>query len=273
MKAQSSFGAYESDPFVAELYDLNPVYAERTHDIGFYLNFCREANGPVLELGCGTGRILLPAAREEVEIVGLDLSAFMLDRCKVKLAKEDPEVRSRVELIHGTMTDFSVEQQFALTIIPFRAFQHLVDVANQISCLRCIARHLRPGGRLVFDVFNPDFSKILAWKHGEEIENVPDTEIADGRKVRRTHRLVRHSRAGQFNEVELISYVTEADGSVKRYVQAFPMRYFSRFELEHLLARNGFEVETVYGNFDPAPFEDDSPEMVFVARKEEGPQP
>ena len=73
-------------------------------------------------------------------------------------------------------------------------------------------------------------------------------------------------RAEQQNDSELIYYLTDADGSTLRLVHRFSMKYFFRFELEHLLARSGFRVSSLYGNFDRSPFTDDSPEIIFEAQ-------
>jgi hypothetical protein len=85
--------------------------------------------------------------------------------------------------------------------------------------------------------------------------------------MRRCNRFVAMHRADQYNDVELIYYVTGQNGATQRFVQAFPFRYFFRYEVEHLLARAGFKVTELYGKFDRSPLGDNSPEMIFVARK------
>ena len=86
------YGGYEDQPFVAEFYDYNPAYAARP-DLDSYLSLARAAPGPVLGLGCGTGRVLIPTAAAGCRIVGLDLSEYMLARCREKLAAQPGEVR------------------------------------------------------------------------------------------------------------------------------------------------------------------------------------
>ena len=139
---------------VAPHYDATPAYGVRP-DIAFYVAAAEEFGGPVLELGCGTGRVLLPTARAGLSIVGLDRSAAMLDICRGKLAGEAEAVRQRATLLAGDMRSFDLGRRFALVTIPFRPFQHLLTVADQLACLDCIRQHLAPGGTLVFDVFNP----------------------------------------------------------------------------------------------------------------------
>jgi SAM-dependent methyltransferase len=257
---------YESRAFVAELYDLVPRYAERG-DLGFYLELCRSSRGRILELGCGTGRILIPAARDGCNVVGVDVSEHMLAKCEEKLGTEPKEVQERVRLVRGNMTTFDLGSLFACAIIPFRAFQHLTAMAEQLQCLRRIHEHLEPEGTLVFDVFHPDFRRMLVLSGGEEVEETSEMELSDGRKLRRTYRIPGLHRAEQCMDVEMIYYLTDTAGVTERLVHPFLFRYFSRFEIEHLLARCGFRLYELYGDFDESPLTDESPEMVFVAEK------
>ena len=130
----------------AEFYDYVVPYATRG-DVEFYVDEALAANGPVLELGCGTGRVLIPIARAGVTIEGLDGSPNMLARCREKLAVEPPTVQARVTLHEGDMRAFDLRKQFALITIPFRPFQHLITVEEQLDCLRCIHEHLTADGR------------------------------------------------------------------------------------------------------------------------------
>jgi len=259
-------GGYEDHPFLAELYDLVPAYAER-RDVDFYLQRSREAAGKILEIGCGTGRILIPVVRDRGQVVGLDLSRHMLARCEEKLEREPPEVRERATLVCASMTDFLLEDAFALAIVPFRPLQHLIPVDTQLACLRSINAHLVMGGKLVFDLFQVDVARLLDPRYREEVEDLPETELPDGRKLRRTNRLVAVHRAEQISDVEIVYYLTGTDGKTERLVQAFPFRYFFRYEVEHLLARCGFKLLDLFGDFDESPLTDESPEMIFVAEK------
>jgi SAM-dependent methyltransferase len=262
----SKYGSYVDQPILAELYDLVPGYAKRT-DIAFYLQYCETASGPILELGCGTGRILLPAAEADCRITGLDISKHMLAECQQKLQRKSHAVQNRVQLVQGDMTNFDLAESFHLAIIPFRAFQHVIAVDDQLACLRRINRHLSIGGHLLLDVFQVDLKKITDPRATEESEDFAEFELPDGRRLRRTSRFAAFHPADQVNDVELIYYLTNTDGTTERIVQAFPFRYFFRYEMEHLLDRCGFKVVDLFGNFDKSPLADNSPEMIFVAEK------
>ena len=257
---------YDSD-FVADLYDHVTSYRERP-DVDFFVYEARTSGGPVLEIGCGTGRVLIPTARSGIEIVGLDLSEHMLDRCRANLATEAEEVRARATLVRGDMRSFDLGREFRLATIPFRPFQHLTTVEDQFSCLRSVHNALADGGQLILDIFNPKLEALVADDVGVEIEEETKFTAPDGSRVRRTHRFSGRDLFNQIVYAELIYYVTRPDGREERLVHAFPMRYLYRFEAEHLLARAGFRVDTVYADYDRSLFGSTYPgELIFLATK------
>jgi SAM-dependent methyltransferase len=264
MSGQNS--GYEDHEFVAELYD--PVYERLARrDIEFYVDCSKKSNGRTLELGCGTGRVLIPTAQAGCEITGLDFSHFMLDKCREKLAGQTKEVQSRVKLIQGDMTKFNTSEKYALITIPFRPFQHLITTEEQKACLTCVRKHLKSDGLFVFDVFHPYIPRLIDPKYLMEMEVDPKIELPDGRVLRRTTRVAAFHREEQYNDIEIIHYITYPDGKEERLVHSFPMRYFYRYEMEHLLTLCGFKIVEFYGDFDRSAFTADSPEMIFVAEK------
>lgn len=256
--------SYDSIPDFGFLYDSVPLYAARG-DIAFYVEEGQNADGPILELGCGTGRILLPIARAGARITGIDGSREMLARCRTKLDGESGEVRSRVVLRQADLRKVDLLGSFALIIAPFRVFQHLTSIDDQLAALAAIARHLAPGGRLVLDVFNPSFQALVS-ADGTEHEDMPEQRFPDGRLIRRTARVRRVRWIDQVSEIELIYYVTSAgSGKIERNVFSFDMRWYLQAELQHLFARSGLRVHAVYGDFDRSPLRDDSPEQIVCA--------
>jgi SAM-dependent methyltransferase len=258
--------SYDAIPDFGALYDSVPAYVAR-EDVSFFVEEAKRARGEVLELGCGTGRVLFPIARARVAITGIDNSAAMLARCRERLAAESSDVRARVTLREADVRAFDFGRRFALATAPFRVMQHQITTDDQLKVLDSVARHLLPGGRFVFDVFNPHFDKMVA-ADGVERDDTPLTVLPDGRTLRRTFRVTRVRWTEQVNDVELIYHIAPAKGQPEeRYVHGFEMRWYLRAELEHLLARAGFEVKAVYGDFSRAPLTDASPEMVFVAER------
>ncbi|HSE50901.1 MAG TPA: class I SAM-dependent methyltransferase [Gemmatimonadales bacterium] len=260
--------AHESDQYglIAGLYDHVALYRDRP-DLEFYLEAARQAGSPVLELGSGTGRVLIPTARAGIEITGLDLSPSMLSVCRQRLLAESDPVRARVELVEGDMRRFDLGRSFNLVTVPFRAFQHLVPVEDQLACLGRVRRHLVPGGTLILDLFNPSLEALIR-PVGVEAEDTPETLLPDGRRFTRTFQITSQDRAAQVNQVELIYHVINPNGRTERLVHGFTMRYLFRYEAEHLLVRAGFEIVAVYGGYDRSPFGSSYPgELILVARR------
>jgi len=114
------------DSFIADYYDESPVVKGRLQDVAFYRDAVREFGDPVLELGCGTGRITMALAQAGKRVTGLDLSERMLERAVKKRAALFTEERERIHLVQGDMAKFDLGEKFALIIIPFRPLQHLL---------------------------------------------------------------------------------------------------------------------------------------------------
>jgi SAM-dependent methyltransferase len=257
---------YDAFPDLPAIYDSVPLYNNR-RDVQFYVEEARDAGGSVLEVGCGTGRILLPVARSGRSIDGLDASPQMLDRCRAKLAGEPDAVRHRVTLHKGDARRFDLGREFDLVIAPFRVVQHLTTIEDQVAFLDSVSRHLAPGGRLAFDVFNPNFTALTS-ADGVEREDTPETKLPDGRSFRRAGRVARVRWIDQVSEIELIYYVSSgASDRVERHVMSFDMRWYLRAELVHLLSRAGFRLREIYGDFDRSPLTDKSPEQIVCAER------
>ena len=260
-------GGYQSNPLVAQLYDQVIPYRDRP-DVKLFVEAAVESGGPVLEVGCGTGRVLLPTARGGVSITGLDMSEHMLDVCRAALKDETPEVQERVNLVQGDMRDFDLGRKFALITTPFRPFQHLITTEDQVHCLKTIHKHLEPGGTFVLDIFNPSLAGITADNLGKEVGAEPEFTTPEGIKVRRFNKTIQRDHFKQVLDVELIYYLTHPDGREERIVHAFQMRYLFRYEAEHLLARCGFEVLELYADYSKNPYGSKSPgELIFFAGK------
>jgi SAM-dependent methyltransferase len=251
----------------AEFYDHVPFYRDRL-DIAFYVEESVKTNGPVLEVACGSGRVLIPTARAGVSIVGLDASAQMLAKCRSSLHREPEEVQGRVTLVHADMRDFDLRRTFPLVTTPFRAFQHLLTVEDQIACLTCVRRHMSKDGRFVLDLFNPSLEMLVNKEVGVEFVADPAFLLPDGRAVERHAKIIRHNRFTQVTDNEFIYCITDKSGEVQHIVHPFSMRNTFKFEMEHLLHRVGFVVEQVYADFDRSPFGSKYPgELIFVSRK------
>ncbi len=229
-------------------------------DLAFYRALAHEGGGPVLELGCGTGRVLLEIAKLGFPCTGLDASQHMLARLRAK--SEFPNLR----LVRAPMQDFDLPgERFGLVFSAFRAFQHLYTVEDQLACLACVRRHLAPGGRFAFDVFAPRLARMAQL---EEPEAVDLRFELDGEQVVRHARVTREP-SEQIMAVHFRYERSRAGQVVGNEPVSFRMRWFWRYELEHLLARAGFRDVQIHGDFERRAVSADTPAFVVVARLDE----
>jgi SAM-dependent methyltransferase len=249
-----------SDDFAASYDAQYGIHRDPSGDGDFYLQLARRAEGAVLELGCGTGRVLSPIAAEGIECVGIDTSAAMLDQARAKGVPPN----LRYEQADARSFDLG-GRRFGLIFSAFRAFQHLYTVADQLACLSRVRAHLAPGGRWAFDVFNPDLA-LLA--EGEIAERQDIEWRSDGRLMRRFVAL--EYRTEDQIAVARMRVETWSDmAKLSETSTEICLRWFHRYELEHLLERSGFSVVGQFGDFKETPI-GQGPDLIFVAEARPG---
>jgi len=241
-----------------DVYDL--VAKDLPYGLDFYVGLAREANGPVLDIACGTGRILLPCLQEGIDIEGLDMFEPMLKTLRAKAAAVGLSPR----LHQADMSDFSLPRRFNLVMIPFNAFIHNMTQETQIRCLALCREHLLPGGKLTFDTFFPALEFVSTPERTRVLEGEiphPQTGLAirmyDTRTIDRVAQVF-HSQ----NDIELLA----ADGSVQTVHRSFiSSRYFYKQEMELLLRVAGFTRWEICGDFDRRPLTRENDAMVVTA--------
>ncbi len=244
----------------ARYYDQ--TYRRRRHDVRFYADVAEARGGPVLELGVGTGRVALEIARRGVELVGVDRMPEMLARARERLDKQPHAVRERVTLRRGDMRRVRVGRRFPLVISPFNVFMHLYERRDVEQALGTVRRHLRPGGRFVFDVLLPD-PRNLARDPLRVYRGRPVKWPSDGRRYH-------YGEHFQYDPVRQVQLVTMAFQAVEDrddlFVTPLAHRQFFPAELEALLHYNGFTIEARWGDFEREPLQEGSESQVIVAK-------
>lgn len=234
-------------------------------DLAMYLGFAERVGSPILDLGCGTGRVLIRLAQAGFQVTGLDVSGAMLELARRKVAAQGLE--QYVHLVQADMRDFALDQQFHMALCAINSFMHLETQIDQLVALRCWRRHLRPGGLLILDLFPPN-PELLADEHGCLIVQRTWTEPDTGITVIKQY--TRHvDLAEQVVHVQFLFDEVLPDGTWRRTLVPFAMRYLGRFEAELLLEKAGYAVEAIYGSWELDPFESDSDRMILVARRRE----
>ena len=245
----------------ARFYD--PDLGDLDTDIRMYEQFAARCDSPILELGCGTGRVLIPLARLGYRITGVDASAAMLERARDKVAEED--LTERVTLVEQEMGELELEERFNLAFAALNSFAHLHATDDQLAALARIRRHLNPGGLLVLDMFNPDMGRLLASRGQVALARVMEGPGTGQRTMRFTTDEVDLGR--QIIHTTYIVDEIDAGGQVKRTLFPFSLRYVFRYELELLLRHAGFEIEAIYGSYDLDELSGDSEKLIAVARR------
>ncbi len=248
---------------VAQYYDL--LYTNLDEDWDMWRSLAEMAGGPLLEIGCGTGRLLLPLAQAGHRLTGLDLSQVALDAARSKLKAAG--LAKKVALHRADMRDFDLPQKnFTLAFIPLNTFMHCHTIDDQLATLAAIQRHLRPGGQLVIDLFYPD-PTMLAEADGRLYL---EEELVDELTGRIVQWYWRHDLdlARQMRHLTYILDEIDNEGLVRRVQIPISLRYFYRYEIELLLRASGFYVETIYGSYNLEPFNSHSAKMIVVATKE-----
>jgi SAM-dependent methyltransferase len=244
----------------ADLYDLDPAIIHAA-DIGFFVERASRTAGPVLELGCGTGRITLPLAKAGVDVRGLDLSEGMLAILRRKLALLPSEEAARIQVQLGNMASFSLAERFGLVIIPFRSFQALVTKEEQQSCLRCVREHMKDDGRFIINVFRPFGRLDKSWEAPPRV----DWEVMDpasGKKVTRKHARRHINVENQILEIDLIFSIEGGE----EFIDPLKLSYFYPDQMEALLREAGFTIVESMGDYDGRPLGEGG-ELIYVCRK------
>lgn len=224
-------------------------------DVAFYRELAREADGPALEVGVGTGRVYLDILREGLDVDGIDVSEGMLDRLRAKAADEglDPSVWQ------ADVTGLDTDRQYGLVYAPARAFNHLHTLDAQRAATRRIHDTLAPGGRFALNTFVPDPQFVA--EHYGEWEGSEVTVDGETYTV--------ESRTDLSDPVELVaSYrkrVRQGEETVAE-VQT-PLALVPKKQFELLFEVAGFSAWSFYGGFDRDALTDSAQELVAVARK------
>jgi ubiquinone/menaquinone biosynthesis C-methylase UbiE len=212
--------------------------AHMTADVAFYVGLALEAEGPLVELAIGNGRVAIPVAQATGQpVTGIDLSPAMLEQARVRAAEAGVEL----DLHQGDMRDLALDEPAALIYCPFRAILHLPTWADRRRTFERVAASLRPGGRFAWNAFAFDHRIAASLDAERQDEPVPHT--------------VRYSVGDNRIDITL-------DVGAKS-----SLWWATKNEWLGLLDVAGLELEALYGGFAGEPFTDDSGEYVFVARR------
>ena len=242
----------------ARFYDIIYHQMRDEVDTAFFLDEIRKTNGRILEVGVGTGRHFMNALEQGADIFGIDISEEMLSVLDSRLLGDQ-----KFRISQQSITDFNFAFSFDLIIAPFRVIMHLLDKADQIKAINNVYDHLNKGGRFIFDVFVPDLSQLI---NGINNQKDFDGEYAPGKRLRRYASTV----PDLINQVINITFhfEWEEDDDVRHDYWELPLRFYFRYELEHLIERTRFESYNIFGDYEGGELKEGSREFVMVCSKE-----
>lgn len=225
-------------------------------ELPFLLEQAQRLGGPVLELACGTGKLLEPIAQAGLAATGVDVSEPML----VEARRKAHAAGSNTRYVHADMRKFSLGgERFAFIFIGGNSICHLLDIDSFEACMACVREHLAEGGRFLIDVYVPSLPRLINGTGVREKLTTYDDPDGAGRVVV-THTAT-YDAITQINSAKTFHQFpgepSEREGSLvlKMY---FPQ------ELQALLRHNGFRVVEAYGNYDKSPLANGSPRQIYI---------
>jgi SAM-dependent methyltransferase len=249
--------AHEYPHAFARFYDLIYSHMRDGVDKDYFLKEIKQTKGKVLEIGVGTGRFFVNALDAGADIYGCDVSQAMID---IVMGKLDNDQQKRIS--KQNITDFHYDFPFDLIIAPFRVIMHLLDKEDQLKAINNVYDHLQPNGSFIFDTFVPDLKQLL-----EGVDNQTDFEgeYQPGRKIKRTV----STKPELINQIINVKFKLEWDeeNEVKTEYWELPLRYFFRYELEHLVERSKFVNYRIFGDYEGNELNKNSKEFIVICQK------
>ena len=255
-------------------YELSAKYYDDAYavkpdlvDLPFYVDLAKQIGGPILEMGCGTGRVLLPIARMGIEIHGLDNAPTMLGILRERIQNEPEQVRSQIALHQGDMRQFRGQKKYVLVTIPFRPMQHMYTLEDQVAALKTGAFHLDNDGILALDVFFPKFQLMDVGIGEEMLELEWPARSHPGRIVRRYFKKDAVDKIHQVFSATFIFRTYHNETLVSEETERIKLSYYAHPQLKALFRLAGLEAVEEYGSFSKTPLDNTAKEMIFLLRR------
>ena len=238
-----------------DFYDTE--FSDRTHDTSFYIDQAIALGGPILELGCGTGRITQPIADRKIEIHGIDISQPMLALARKRKGSEN------ILYFHSDMVDFNLETSYTLVFAATNAIQHVLNKNDILKCLRAIRKSLRDDGTVIVDIFNPNVSKLArTWEQRYLFKNFISPSYGEIDVFARSE----YSNTDAILHFQLEYIVVKSQALIK--TKDIKMHCLFNDEMKALCKQAGLEIIKCYGDYSKSDFSPQSPKQIFVCKLE-----
>ncbi len=246
---------------IARFFDAET--ADKTDDLRMYSRLAAETEGAILDVGCGSGRVLIHLAQEGHRVHGIESDPAMLRELERKLELM-PQLSAQIKVVQADAAEHVFERRFGLILLSFNLLMHFLELEPQVRLLSQLRRCLADGGQLVIDL--PNAGPVFATEDTDALtleRQFLDPETGNLVMLQSVSSL---DRTAQILHVDWIYDIIDGDGAVKRVIAPHQLRYFFLPELRLLLERCGFVIAAVYGDTERAPFMSVSERMIVHAR-------
>lgn len=252
---------------LARYYDL--IHELLQDDIDFILQLAAQYGGPILELGCGTGRVLIPLAKAGYEVIGVDNEKAMLDQAQKRLAEETIEVRRRTQLMRSDLRFLVLPEAYrpSLILFTFNTALHFQEKELQ-QILIGIKPAMSKESCLFIDYANPFGIENAGFEEGPVVENSFRDPSTGDRVIQKSQSDLDHAK-----QCLHTTWIFETKDSGGKRSQHFTVDidywYLFPHQLQLLLERTGFRIDQMMGNYDHSPFSEDSQRLLLLARPDD----
>lgn len=246
---------------VARFYDAET--SDKTDDLILYSRLADEYEGDILDVGCGTGRVLIHLAQEGYQVYGIDNDRAMLDRFEHKL-RIYPHLRDNIKVIEGDALTHKLTQKFSLILLTYNALMHFQEQDDQIQLLEQLRKWIGDDGLLVIDL--PNAGDVFGSQDTDSVimeRTFLEPETGHMVMLQSVSYL---DRVSQVLQVDWIYDEIDGDGNLKRLVAPHTLRYYFYAEINLLLKLCGFDIVDVFGDTDESPFEEGCERMIVYAK-------
>ncbi len=247
---------------VSRFYDME--HAGKTNDLAMYTRLAGEHGVPILDVGCGTGRVMLHLVQEGYEVHGIDKEPAMLDRFERKITTLPRHLRDKLHFQQGDVLTYDFDQRFKLTLLTYNALMHFHEQDTQLALLRRLRACTLDNGLLVIDLPNAGESFGAQETDALIVEQTFIDPETGHLVMLQSNSYV--DRVTQMLRADWIYDEITGDGTLKRTFTRHLLRYYFYPEIRLLLMQSGFEAVAVYGDEEEAPFEDGCERMIVYAR-------
>lgn len=245
---------------VARFYDAET--GDKTDDLLLYSQLAEEYEGEILDIGCGTGRVLIHLAQEGHTVHGIDNDRAMLDRLDRKL-EYLPHLKENITYYDGDVLTYDLDKKYSLILLTYNALMHFQDQDTQIQLLTQLRKWLADDGLLVIDL--PNAGDVFASQDTEAVMMERTFLEPESGHMVMLQSVSYLDRMTQVLHVNWIYDEIDGDGIVHRMIAPHRLRYYFQSEITLLLKITGFDVSAIYGDTDESEFEDGCERMIVYA--------